>query len=122
MEDCNSLATFEEGRVGKSAKKLSAGVEPELCAETSEESCPWPYAGLWWQGKASTFFQSAYRKKHSCETALLCIHNEALWAMEEQNVISLVAIDLSAAFDTDDHEVLRSVLQRECGIGGYALC
>ena len=66
-------------------------------------------------------FQSAYRKDHSCETALLRIHNDALWAMEEGKVMPLVAIDLSAAFDTVDHGVLLSVLQRECGVGGDAL-
>ena len=55
-------------------------------------------------------FQSAYRKDHSCETALLRIHNGALWAMEKGKVMPLVAINLSAAFDTVDHEVLMSVL------------
>ena len=73
------------------------------------------------EAKILPAFQSAYRKDHSCETALLRIHNDALWAMEEQKVMPLVAIDLSAAFDTVDHGVLLSVLQKECGVGADAL-
>ena len=73
------------------------------------------------KAKLLPFFQSACRKIHSCETALVRIYNEALWAMEEQNVMPLMAIDLSAAFDTVDHRVLLSDLQKECGTGGDAL-
>ena len=66
-------------------------------------------------------FQSAYREHHSCETALLYIHNEAMWAMEKQRVMPLVAIDLSAAFDTVDHGILLNVLNKRCGISESAL-
>ena len=44
--------------------------------------------------------QSAYRRGHSTETALLKIHNDILIAMDRQHVILLVLLDLSAAFDT----------------------
>ena len=50
--------------------------------------------------------QSAYRRGHSIETALLKIYNDILMAMNRQEVVLLVLFDLSAAFDTVEHSVL----------------
>lgn len=50
--------------------------------------------------------QSAYRKNHSTETSLLKVFNDILLDMNSQNVILLVFLDLSAAFDTIDHDIL----------------
>jgi len=66
--------------------------------------------------------QSAYRKKHSCESALLRLVHDLLNAMEHQEVTALIAIDLSAAFDTDDHEILLDVVQQQYGVRDKALC
>ena len=38
-------------------------------------------------------YQSAYRRNYSCETALIKIINDFLWAMENQMVTALVAVD-----------------------------
>ncbi len=53
--------------------------------------------------------QSAYRQNHSCETALLRLVNDLLDAMEHQEVTAFLALDLSAAFDTVDHDILLDV-------------
>ena len=45
-------------------------------------------------------FQSAYRKNHSTETALVRVTNDILMKINTQEVILLVMLDLSAAFDT----------------------
>ena len=37
--------------------------------------------------------------------------NDILWAMEYQNVTAVMALDLLAAFDTVDHEILSNVLE-----------
>ena len=58
-------------------------------------------------------FQSAYRAGHSCETALLRVYNDI--------GSFLVLLDLSAAFDTIDHDNLFYILEKYVGIGGSAL-
>ena len=45
-------------------------------------------------------FQSAYRKNHSTETALVRVTNDILMKMNIQEVTLLVMLDLSATFDT----------------------
>ena len=50
-----------------------------------------------------TAFQSAYRKHHSTESALLNIHNDMLLNMTKGSVTAFTLLDLSAAFDTIDH-------------------
>ena len=66
-------------------------------------------------------FQSAYRKQHSTETVLLKVHNDILMNMNKQRVTLLVLLDLSAAFDTVNHDILLSRLQSNIGIGGSVL-
>ena len=66
-------------------------------------------------------YQSAYRKHYSCETAMLRVSNDILWGMESQCVTALVALDLSAAFDMVDHDILLSILSKKYGIKGKAL-
>ena len=65
--------------------------------------------------------QSAHRKFHSTETALLKIQNDLLMAMNRKHVTLLVLLDSSAAFDTLDHVFLPSTLKSRFGIDGTAL-
>ena len=66
-------------------------------------------------------FQSAYRKFHSCETALLRVRNDVLVALDNHLQVILVLLDFSAAFDTIDHGILISRLEHRFGIRGKAL-
>ena len=66
-------------------------------------------------------YQLAYCKFHSCETVLSKLVNNCLWAMEDQEVTALVAMDLSAAFNTVDHGILLDVLNKQFGVSGTAL-
>ena len=53
-----------------------------------------------------TAFQSAYKKYHSIESALLNIQYYILLNMAKGSVTALTLLDLSAAFDTIDHTIL----------------
>ena len=63
-------------------------------------------------------YQSAYREHFSCEAALVKLMDDILWNMEEQKITAVVVIDLSAAFDTVDHDVLLDVLNNRFGLDG----
>ncbi len=65
--------------------------------------------------------QSAYRKNHSTETALLKITNDILLNMNKQHVTLLVVLDLSAAFDTIDQDILLDRMSTKLGIDGVVL-
>jgi len=65
--------------------------------------------------------QSAYKKDHSTETALLRIQNDILQAIDNKRCVLLVLLDLSAAFDTVDHSILLHRLHNRFGISGQPL-
>ena len=65
-------------------------------------------------------YQSAYRQYHRCETSLVKLVNDILWAMEKQLVTVGVILDLSATFDTVNHDLLLEVLEKRFGIAGAA--
>ena len=58
---------------------------------------------------------------HSCETALLRVYNDIVITIGKSNGSFLVLLDLSAAFDTIDHDNLFMILERFVGISGSAL-
>ena len=64
---------------------------------------------------------SAYRPGHSTETALLKVVNDLLLAMDEGKLSVLVLLDLSAVFDTIDHDILLHCLQHVFGIQSTVL-
>ena len=66
-------------------------------------------------------FQSAYRKCHSTETALLRVVNDLLQASDSGHVSILSLLDLSAAFDTIDHDILIRRLHSTFGCSGTVL-
>ena len=61
-------------------------------------------------------YQSAYQANYSCETALVKIMDDILWSMEKQEVVLLIAVDLSAAFDTVDQDLLLAVLRKKMAL------
>ena len=66
-------------------------------------------------------FQSAYRAGHSCETASLRVYNDIVTTVGKGNGSFLVLLDLSATFDTIDHDNLFYILEKCVGIGGSEL-
>ena len=62
--------------------------------------------------------QSAYRNLHSCETALLKIVHDIQTEIYNKNMVALIALDLSSAFDTIDHNLLIEKLNTDFGFSG----
>ena len=65
--------------------------------------------------------QSAYRKHHSTETALLKILDDLYRIIDDRRSAVLVGLDLSAAFDMIEHDTLIERLQTVFGVSGTAL-
>jgi len=64
---------------------------------------------------------TAYRAGHNTETVLLHIVNDILSALDNDNISVLLLLDLSAAFDTTDHQILLFRLNSVFGIQSTAL-
>ncbi len=73
------------------------------------------------QNSSQELFQSAYRRGHGTETALLLVKNDNLLAMASGEISLQILLDLSAAFDTIDHTILLRRLSERIGIRGDAL-
>ena len=65
--------------------------------------------------------KSAYKTNHSVETARVCVQNDILHAMDNQNIVIVLLLDLSAAFDTVDHSVMLHRLSHDVGVVETAL-
>ena len=65
--------------------------------------------------------QSAYHAYHSMETALLKVKTDVIRALEDQEVACLILLDLSAAFDTIDHNILLRRLETRFAVTDIAL-
>ena len=65
--------------------------------------------------------QSAYRQYHSTETVVTKVYNDMLMAADSGQVSALCLLDLSAAFDTVDHDLLMQRLERQYGLRSVML-
>lgn len=65
--------------------------------------------------------QYGYKQYHSTETLLVKFMNDILVAIDNKSGVVVLLIDLSAAFDTVDHQILLKILHDEIGIQGTAL-
>ena len=64
--------------------------------------------------------QSAYRQHHSTKTAVLRVLADSLHAVDTGDLSILALLDLSAAFDTVDHDILLQRLKTSFGVVSVA--
>ena len=89
-------------------KTIECAVTSQLTQHISENSLLEP-------------IQSAYRSGHSTEIALLKVKTDLLHATDCQEVVCLILLDLSSAFDTVVHCLLLQRLEVCFGIKETAL-
>jgi len=65
--------------------------------------------------------QSAYRQYHISKAAVTKVYNDLLMAADKSDVSALCLLDLIAAFDTVDHDLLMLRLERHFGLRGVVL-
>ena len=58
---------------------------------------------------------------HSTETAVTKVYNDLLLAADQGDVTALCLLDVTAAFDTVDHDLLMLRLERQFGLRGVVL-
>ena len=66
-------------------------------------------------------FQSAYCNRYSTETSPIKLTNDILCGMENQEITMIVLLDLSAVFDTVNHDLSLSIFKKKFGITDTAL-
>ena len=103
---------FSNFRPVSNLKFLSKGFEIVAAARLTNYLC---------DNDLNESLQSAYKKHHSCETALLRVPNDILKSIDDKQCVVLLLLDLSAAFDTVDHKILLHRPRSRFGIKGKAL-
>ena len=73
------------------------------------------------QNNVLEVFQSGFRKYHSTETALTKIISDLRQNSDANKVSILILLDLSAAFDTIDHDILINRLENLIGFSDCVL-
>ena len=63
-------------------------------------------------------YQSGYKKYNSCETAMVHVIDDMQKHLIEGNYVAILLLDMSAAFDTVDHEILINRLKHNYYLQG----
>ena len=115
MEVGTLITHVKEVWLSHYVQKLSPSKQSPVCLQVIR-SIDWSYDDQWSAPLATVDPQSAYKKHHSTESALLKVKNDILLNTDAQKVTLLVLLDLSAAFDAFRHDILLGRLRSRLGV------
>jgi len=91
---------------------LSSDFQSPSTFQTPRTTCSPTLMNYLTLNNLSPSLQSGFRPGHSTETAILLVLSEIIQAVGSGDFAALVLLDLSAAFDTVDHEILLQRLHK----------
>ena len=122
MQTRQTLRTIDQSQVGRSfkdsrqARVTSAGGKYRQARVTSAGG---EYLALY---ELMPGIQSAYRRRHSTEAAILKVISDELMAAADDGQMTLLGLlDLSAAFDTVDYTISIACLRNAVEIQGLTI-
>jgi len=124
---CNSSLTVQCLPVSQRRASILPRLK-KVGADSADVNNYWPISNLTFMSKVAFLgshkllpdSQSAYRKHHRTETAILKIVLDILQTANNGKVTARL-LDMSAAFDTVDHDILLDRLHKSFGISGTVL-
>jgi len=84
----------------------TAGVQLVIYLKAAGEDCSDAYQAFFDSNGLMPRMRSAYRQFHSTETAVTKVFSNLLVAADNGQMSALCLLDLTAAFDTVDHDLL----------------
>ena len=106
------MRTFYNSRKFRSISNLKA------LSKIFEKSAALQLNNYLMNSKLHENFQSAYKVHHSTETVMVKGQDDVLHAIDGNEAVVLLMLDLSVAFDTVPHDILLDRLSRRYGITG----
>jgi len=102
-------------------EELSTSIQLDVHVEGCREDRRWATCRILAVKRSDAAVAVRHRRQHSTETALLRVLSDIFCAADRQHVTLLGLLDLSAALDCVDHDILIHRLQRAFGFGGTVI-